>query len=82
MLRLPAWLIRRMIGSDRAGILTEGQNVRPDRTIASGYRFAYPDLDSALDQLSAALDYLESNDNLDSGLSRGSALADRGARST
>jgi NAD dependent epimerase/dehydratase family enzyme len=47
----PAWLIRRMVGSERASILLEGQNVKPKRTLESGYRFQFPDIASALDDL-------------------------------
>jgi NAD dependent epimerase/dehydratase family enzyme len=48
---LPAWLVRALVGAERASILLEGQNVKPKRTLASGFRFAYPDIDSALDDL-------------------------------
>jgi uncharacterized protein (TIGR01777 family) len=47
----PAWLIRRMVGTERASILLEGQNVKPKRTLESGYRFQFPDIASALDDL-------------------------------
>ena len=48
---VPAWLIRRLVGDERASILLEGQNVKPQRTLEMGYRFRYPDIDTALDDL-------------------------------
>jgi uncharacterized protein (TIGR01777 family) len=47
----PAWLIRKIVGPERASILLEGQNVKPRRTLESGYRFQFPDIASALDDL-------------------------------
>jgi uncharacterized protein len=47
----PAWLVRAEIGEDRASILLAGQNVRPKRTLESGFRFRYPDLQGALRDL-------------------------------
>jgi hypothetical protein len=47
----PRWLIKRVVGAERASILLEGQNVKPKRTLESGYRFEYPTIDSALDDL-------------------------------
>jgi uncharacterized protein (TIGR01777 family) len=47
----PAWLVRAIVGEDRASILLEGQQVRPKRTLESGYRFRYPDLGGALEDL-------------------------------
>jgi uncharacterized protein (TIGR01777 family) len=48
---VPAWLVRALVGAERASILLEGQNVKPKRTLASGFCFAFPDIDSALDDL-------------------------------
>jgi uncharacterized protein (TIGR01777 family) len=48
---IPASLIRRIIGPERASILLEGQNVVPKRTLAMGYAFRYPTIDSAMDDL-------------------------------
>ena len=48
---IPSWLIERVVGAERASILLEGQNVKPKRTLESGYRFRYPDIDLALDDL-------------------------------
>lgn len=47
----PAWLVRALIGTDRASILLEGQNVKPKRTLESGYRFRYPELQEAMTDL-------------------------------
>lgn len=47
----PAWLVRAVVGADRASILLAGQNVRPKRTLESGFRFRYPDLPDALRDL-------------------------------
>ena len=47
----PAWLVRSVVGQDRASILLEGQNVKPKRTLEAGYRFRYPALDSAMADL-------------------------------
>jgi uncharacterized protein len=47
----PAWLVRALVGTDRASILLEGQNVQPKRTLEAGYRFRYPALDLAMADL-------------------------------
>ena len=47
----PAWLVRMLIGRDRASILLEGQNVKPKRTLEAGYRFRYPALEDAMADL-------------------------------
>ena len=47
----PAALVRAVVGDDRASILLAGQNVKPKRTLESGYRFRYPDLQGALQNL-------------------------------
>lgn len=49
--RAPPWLVEAVVGKERSSILLEGQLVRPRRTIASGYRFRYAELDLALDDL-------------------------------
>lgn len=49
--RAPSWLVERLVGKERSSILLEGQLVRPRRTLASGYRFRFADLDAALDDL-------------------------------
>jgi uncharacterized protein len=48
---IPAWLVKRIVGPERASILLEGQNIKPKRTIESGFEFRYVDIDSALDDL-------------------------------
>jgi len=47
----PMWLVRALIGKDRASILLEGQNVKPRRTLESGYRFHHPALEGAMADL-------------------------------
>lgn len=47
----PTWLVRTLVGADRASILLEGQNVKPKRTLEAGYRFRYPALAGALADL-------------------------------
>jgi len=47
----PTWLVRAMVGKDRASILLEGQNVKPKRTLEAGYRFRYPAIEGALANL-------------------------------
>ncbi|MEM8848624.1 MAG: TIGR01777 family oxidoreductase [Pseudomonadota bacterium] len=49
--RIPEWLIYGLVGRDRASILVEGQKVVPKRTVESGYRFLYPTIDQAMDDL-------------------------------
>ncbi len=48
---VPDWLIRCLVGSERASILLEGQNVKPKRTLEIGYRFIHANISSALDDL-------------------------------
>ncbi len=47
----PTWLVRVLIGKDRASILLEGQNVKPRRTLEAGYRFRHPALEGAIADL-------------------------------
>lgn len=47
----PTWLVRAIVGEERASILLEGQHVVPRRTLASGYRFKFADLDAAMTDL-------------------------------
>ncbi len=49
-LRVPAWPIRLALG-ELAQLLVDGQRVVPARAIELGYRFQYPDIDSALAQI-------------------------------
>ena len=48
---IPTWLVERTVGAERASILLEGQNVKPKRTLESGYQFKFGDIDSALGDL-------------------------------
>jgi hypothetical protein len=48
---VPAWIVKSIVGSERASILLEGQNVKPKRTMETGFKFRYVDIDSALDDL-------------------------------
>lgn len=43
--------MRALLGAERSSILLEGQNVRPKRTVEAGYKFLYPDIEMALDDL-------------------------------
>ncbi len=49
--RIPAWLIKGVVGVERSTILLLGQRVRPSRTLAAGYQFRFADLDDCLNQL-------------------------------
>lgn len=49
-LQLPAWPLRHALG-EMSELLLCGQNATPAKALASGYRFAYPSLQSALAQL-------------------------------
>ena len=48
---VPAWLVRAAVGEERSSILLRGQLVRPRRTLESGYRFRFPEIGGALDDL-------------------------------
>jgi uncharacterized protein (TIGR01777 family) len=48
---VPAWLIRRLVGAERASILLEGQHVVPKRTLELGYTFRFLEIGTALDDL-------------------------------
>jgi len=48
---IPEWLVRAIVGLDRSPILLLGQLVKPTRTLEAGYRFRFPDIDSALTDL-------------------------------
>ncbi|MBV8425558.1 MAG: DUF1731 domain-containing protein, partial [Candidatus Eremiobacteraeota bacterium] len=47
LLGVPAAALAVALG-EAASMLTEGQRVLPERTLASGYRFRYPQLEPAL----------------------------------
>lgn len=48
---IPSWLVERTVGAERASILLEGQNVKPKRTLESGFLFRFSDIDTALSDL-------------------------------
>lgn len=48
---VPSFVVNGLLGSERAVILTQGQYVAPERTLASGYNYKYPDLGSALKEI-------------------------------
>ena len=47
-LRMPAWVIKMMLGQMGEELLLGGQNIYPERLIKSGFQFLYPDLAAAL----------------------------------
>jgi uncharacterized protein len=50
LLPVPAFAVQLVLG-EGAFIVTEGQRVLPDRTLASGFRFRHPDLDETLSSI-------------------------------
>ena len=48
---VPAWVIKRIVGEERSSILLKGQLVRPKRTLESGYKFKFPTIDDAMNNL-------------------------------
>jgi uncharacterized protein (TIGR01777 family) len=48
---LPAWPLRAALGPFADELLLGGQRVVPTRALASGFVFAHPDLDAALDRM-------------------------------
>ncbi|XP_018613611.2 epimerase family protein SDR39U1 [Scleropages formosus] len=48
---VPGIVIRALLGAERAVVLTEGQWVTPKKTLETGYKFQYPDLGSALQEI-------------------------------
>lgn len=49
--RIPAWLIKAIVGKERSTILLLGQRVKPSRTLEYGYRFQFAELSTCLDDL-------------------------------
>ncbi len=49
--RVPAWLIKLVVGVERSTILLLGQRVRPKRTLKSGFVFKYAQLTPCLEDL-------------------------------
>ncbi len=50
-LRVPAFVLRLLFGEMAKEMLLSGQRVMPARLIASGFRFLYPELESALKEI-------------------------------
>jgi len=48
---IPEWLINWVVHEERSSILLKGMNVKPKRTLAAGYKFLYPEIGPALDNL-------------------------------
>ncbi|NWW39759.1 D39U1 protein, partial [Panurus biarmicus] len=53
LLPVPAWAVRAVFGAERAAMLLQGQRVLPKRTLESGYRFIFPELPAALQDVVA-----------------------------
>lgn len=47
----PAFVVKAMLGRDRAPLLLEGQRVLPAKLTAAGFRFQFRTLESALENL-------------------------------
>lgn len=47
-LRVPRWLLRAAMGEVADAIVEGDANLRPAKLTASGFRFLYPDITSAL----------------------------------
>ncbi|XP_076600593.1 epimerase family protein SDR39U1 [Chaetodon auriga] len=48
---VPGFVLNTLMGSERAVVLVQGQNVIPKRTEEAGFQYKYPDLKSALKQI-------------------------------
>ncbi|XP_035285332.1 epimerase family protein SDR39U1 isoform X2 [Anguilla anguilla] len=48
---VPGFIMRALMGAERAVVLMEGQRVAPKRTLESGYEYQYPDLRAALGEI-------------------------------
>ena len=48
---VPEFVMKALLGSERAIVLTQGQNVIPKRTLEVGFEYKYPDLTSALKEI-------------------------------
>ncbi|KAJ7313037.1 hypothetical protein JRQ81_004301 [Phrynocephalus forsythii] len=53
LLPLPGFAVSAIFGPERSVMLLEGQRVEPKRTLETNYRFAFPDLPSALHDILA-----------------------------
>lgn len=47
LIPLPEFVLNIAFSEERAKIMTEGQKVNPKRTLAYGFQYKYPDIDSA-----------------------------------
>ncbi|MDX5372820.1 MAG: TIGR01777 family oxidoreductase [Pseudomonadaceae bacterium] len=52
--RIPAFMVRWLVGEMAEEVLLSGQRVLPAKLLEQGYAFRYPDLNAALQQLTAA----------------------------
>lgn len=50
---LPGMVVQAVFGRERAIMLLEGQKVVPRKTLASGYRYSFPELGAALKEVVA-----------------------------
>lgn len=50
---LPGFVVNTIFGPERGAIMLEGQNVKPKRTLESGYEFKYPNLKEACEQVAS-----------------------------
>jgi uncharacterized protein (TIGR01777 family) len=48
LLPMPAWLVRLTLGREMSALLLGGQRVIPKRLVDAGFRFQFPELESAL----------------------------------
>jgi uncharacterized protein len=51
ILPMPAFVLNTLLGSERAVVATAGQKVRPQATLESGYKFKYPTIKDASQDL-------------------------------
>ena len=52
---LPLFAINWAFSEERAKIMTEGQRVIPKRTLESGFKYKYPDIETACQQVSRVI---------------------------
>lgn len=50
---MPAFIPNMVFGSEAAKVMLEGQRVLPERTMQLGYKFTFPDIESACKQLAS-----------------------------
>ncbi|XP_032806126.1 epimerase family protein SDR39U1 [Petromyzon marinus] len=51
LLPMPGFFVNAMLGRERGLLLLQGQSVSPKRTLESGYRFKFPELAPALEEV-------------------------------